>query len=858
MAGEDEQITTEELAQQVTEYSKRFPSYGIFANALRRVLEKACKTAFPEAFVQARPKSITSFAEKCVRKYPKYKDPVNQLNDLCGARVIVQTSEQVKAVRAYIETHFAIVEKDDKGLILGDDKFGYRDMHYIVRLASPEKAIAQGFTPEEAQETGDKRAEIQVRTWVQHAWADTLHDRMYKTRLKYPAEFRRSGALLAAIMEDGDRSFNRLAIDIDGMLSNFNAYAPKEVVERELRIQELILSCSEEKKKPEIALCIANLVSARGDYDHVVKVLSPHAATPSPLGCAIRSELGYALCQVNRQKPDSDDYLLGQDYLRRVVDHCSVQAVETVSNERRRISTLARALARLAWAYEASDDDASKSRECYRKALQLEPQNPYYFADVVGHEISFSRRKDFVAAMASEVQKHIDICRQHIRNGTEMPYAAFTAGRLHLLLNESDLALGAYARGIGHVLEGTTFSPPGVLAAEQKWINLVTKPEPPTSGYLWAKQLLQLGNRLQGSAKHTTPSAKGIKAPVLIVAGGATSLRPGQVDVLRPMLQEAFTGFHGTIISGGTRVGVPGCVGEAADLVGPRNGRPFQLIGYLPRLRPADAPEDVRYDSCIECGENSFTAEQIIKNWEDILASGVKPADVRLLGFGGGKLSAAEYRIALGLGACVGLVVGSHGAADELLSDDLWSGINNLLALPCDKASVRALAHPAKAQFDEAILEKMAQEVHEEYVRNSTNRLPENMKPWGKKLKKTFQTANREQAKYSVQILEACGFEVRTVPPPAQVTVFRDFTEEEVEKMAEMEHGRWNIERLRDGWRYATTKDEAKKLHNCLVPWEHLPDGPDGVKRYDRDAVRKFPEILAAAGLEVRRKPGKR
>ena len=55
----------------------------------------------------------------------------------------------------------------------------------------------------------------------------------------------------------------------------------------------------------------------------------------------------------------------------------------------------------------------------------------------------------------------------------------------------------------------------------------------------------------------------------------------------------------------------------------------------------------------------------------------------------------------------------------------------------------------------------------------------------------------------------------------------------------------------------ATTKDEAKKLHNCLVPWESLPDGPNGVKKYDRDAVRKFPDILAAAGLEVRRKPGK-
>jgi len=37
--------------------------------------------------------------------------------------------------------------------------------------------------------------------------------------------------------------------------------------------------------------------------------------------------------------------------------------------------------------------------------------------------------------------------------------------------------------------------------------------------------------------------------------------------------------------------------------------------------------------------------------------------------------------------------------------------------------------------------------------------------------------------------------------------------------MAELEHGRWNIERLRDGWRPGPRADE-KKIHDCLVAWE--------------------------------------
>ncbi len=102
-----------------------------------------------------------------------------------------------------------------------------------------------------------------------------------------------------------------------------------------------------------------------------------------------------------------------------------------------------------------------------------------------------------------------------------------------------------------------------------------------------------------------------------------------------------------------------------------------------------------------------------------------------------------------------------------------------------------------------------------------------------------------------MQFLEACGFVVHPAADP-KVTV--TFTAEEVERMAEMEHGRWNVERLRDGWRHGKPRDDAKKLHDCLVSWAILPDGEDGVRKYDRESVRKFPEILAKAGLEVTRK----
>ena len=135
---EQRKITPDEHRKQIEAYEKELSFYKVYADVLKRVLENACAVAVPQVFVQSRPKTVSSFAEKCVRRFDRYPDAVNQMTDLCGARVIVQTLEQVKAVRQFIEANFEILERDDKGLQLSEDKFGYRDMHYIIRL-TPER-----------------------------------------------------------------------------------------------------------------------------------------------------------------------------------------------------------------------------------------------------------------------------------------------------------------------------------------------------------------------------------------------------------------------------------------------------------------------------------------------------------------------------------------------------------------------------------------------------------------------------------------------------------------------------------------------------------------------------------------------
>jgi ppGpp synthetase/RelA/SpoT-type nucleotidyltranferase len=847
-------LTPEAHKLQIDAYEAQFPAYKTYADALKRVLEKACGVSLPEAFVQARPKSVASFAEKCVRKQDKYKDPVNNMTDLCGARVLVQTLEQVKAVRLFIEANFKIGEQDDKGLLLGADVFGYRDMHYIIRII-PEKAAALGFKPDEVAAIGDKRAEVQVRTWVQHAWADTLHDRMYKTKLRYPAEFKRTGALLAAIMEDGDRAFDRLALDIDGMLANYSAYASKVEVEREVGKQSLILANAPDAKKPGIAIQLARLVSAGGEYARVVRELAPFTDLQGPVRCELLLELGFALCKVHRAAPKSADYRRGQRYLDEVVKQCACDALTAVPNLRKCRSLHARALARQAWSWEVVPGEAHRARDAYRQALAVEPGNPYYLADVLGYEAHCAGNTEFVASMATTLREAIRTCAAHAVNGTELPYACFTAGRLHLLLNEPHLALGCYARGIRYMLAGTYCVPADTLDAEIAWLLRVGASHQLTGGYLWARQTLELAKRVAGvpdddDADEPATAKTPLTPPVLIMAGGAGSLTAEVAGQARPMLTGALAGFRGTVISGGTDVGIPGCVGEIAGDLKDRGAKSFDLVGYIPRLLPHDAPRDARYDRFVTCGEQGFSPEQIIRNWQDILAAGIAPKDVQLLGIGGGDVCSVEYRLALALGASVAVVQASGGAADALIADPWWTAVPNLLVMPFDTTTLRAFIIPPAHAFTAEKLEEMAQAFHKRYVDGSTSRLPANMRPWDK-LDKTFQTANREQARYAVEILTACGFTVRTASDPAKLVIFAGFTDAEVERMAELEHGRWNVDRLRDGWRPGTPRDDAKKIHNSLVTWSVLPDE---IKHYDRDAVKEFPAILARAGLEVSRK----
>jgi len=642
-------------------------------------------------------------------------------------------------------------------------------------------------------------------------------------------------------------------------VANYAAYASRENVEKEIAVQELILANEKDPAaRTRIALQLARLIGPCGQYERVVKILSPLEAIQDTSRPMILLELGHALCRVHRGTPQSAEYRRGQQQLEEVIALCTASDLIAVPNLRKQNSLHARGLSRLAWSWEAVPHSEGKSLQYYRDALEKQPANPYHLANQLGFEIYCHPGAMLVESMKTPIRQAIATCREHAIAGTELPYALFTAGRLSFLLGEATAAMGWYARGLRHLFDGQSCISASVLEDEVDWVKRIYRGSvKPPEEHDWIERLINLGQAFcSACASGTQPAATAdakAKERILIIAGGAASMDADTLKKIRPCLEKALENFIGKVICGGTTVGIPGCVGEITAKLKAEGRKQFELVGYIPRQLPENAPKDSRYDRFVVVSEDSvFSPGQILRTWEDLQRAGTIPAHVTVLGFGGGLVASTEYHVALALGASVGVVVSSGGGADAIVADPVWNGVPTLLAVPLDEASVQALVTSPALTHEPDQLTEMAKVFHAHYIGDNPGRLPENMRPWDK-LKKTYQTANLEQAKYAVEILRAAGFDVRPAAGiPGAITSFAgEMFKADVEQMAELEHGRWNIERLREGWRFGTSRDNAKKIHNCLVAWTELPYD---IREYDRNSIHAIPDILAKAGLEVFRK----
>lgn len=151
--------------------------------------------------------------------------------------------------------------------------------------------------------------------------------------------------------------------------------------------------------------------------------------------------------------------------------------------------------------------------------------------------------------------------------------------------------------------------------------------------------------------------------------------------------------------------------------------------------------------------------------------------------------------------------------------------------------------------------EILAQAVHADYLRR---RLQEGLKMGSKRamaywydLPPDLRESNRRQVDHIRLKLHTVGYEIK--PLSDWDAANYQFSDAEIEKMAQMEHEHWMQERLRNGWSFAKGVEDARnRTHPDLVSWELLPEP---VKDKDRQPAIELPGLLARAGFQVYRLP---
>jgi RyR domain-containing protein len=71
-----------------------------------------------------------------------------------------------------------------------------------------------------------------------------------------------------------------------------------------------------------------------------------------------------------------------------------------------------------------------------------------------------------------------------------------------------------------------------------------------------------------------------------------------------------------------------------------------------------------------------------------------------------------------------------------------------------------------------------------------------------------------------------------------------------IELLARNVHDVWAQERLAQGWTYGPARDDSKKQHPCLVPYEQLPESE---KQYDRHVAVGTLKAITAFGYRLTR-----
>ena len=192
-----------------------------------------------------RVKTVESLEGKVKRK--NYSN-LAEITDLCGIRIITYFSDDVDKIAELISQEFEVdVENTiDKRKSEDPTKFGYVSLHYVVGLK------AENTSPTLYGRFKNIKLEIQIRTVMQHAWAEIEHDLGYKSKEDIPDQYRRQFSRLAGLIELADDNFLQLKNNINNYEQEIREKLPTSKKELPIDSSTLMTYVTEDQNYIEL------------------------------------------------------------------------------------------------------------------------------------------------------------------------------------------------------------------------------------------------------------------------------------------------------------------------------------------------------------------------------------------------------------------------------------------------------------------------------------------------------------------------------------------------------------------------------------------------------------------------------
>ncbi|MFK8260706.1 GTP pyrophosphokinase family protein [Erwinia sp. AnSW2-5] len=184
------------------EFDDKKQTFESFSKILKSLVESLLVSeGISVHSISCRVKDKGSLRKKIIKKQRYEK--ISDITDIVGVRIITHYSDEVDKVASIIESEFDIDESNsiDKRKTLEPDRFGYLSLHYVASLREDRCKLKEYLLFK------GMKAEFQVRSILQHTWAEIEHDIGYKSSKEVPNHIRRQFSQLAGLLEIADTQF---------------------------------------------------------------------------------------------------------------------------------------------------------------------------------------------------------------------------------------------------------------------------------------------------------------------------------------------------------------------------------------------------------------------------------------------------------------------------------------------------------------------------------------------------------------------------------------------------------------------------------------------------------------------------